>query len=439
MSVLANASNANPSTYYWAKDGGGAATTLQSPVAVLSDGTGSTLLTMNATLATGTSEIQVIGGANQTGTIAVGGGGFVFAMDAVGTGPGPANLQLTAFPTQVGQGPALQYTPSTGSLILGDGTVAGVVSTNQGLLIKDDAGGANGVGITPVSATASTIAQTIASGGTLNLGSSTGAADTLTITDTTGAGSGYVTVGGNGGADIFMVGGNGSTIIPNIRTDAANTGSLTFGGSATNSQTLWVRDAATVSSGFVDITGGDATTAALRLQGSSATVGANNAWVSTNLNSGNSAAMLNLSSAWNDPTPAMQINSSGIRQNLPFIGNQVVQTLTIPALNDGGSAQIPQSPSIVAGLYAIVANNANQDTQTGIQVSALGYYSNGTSPGKWIMGGCGFGQALVNPTRNFAILPTAGYESLTFLNTAGYNMSSGVKVYFIQLTGNLGL
>jgi hypothetical protein len=318
------------------------------------------------------------------------------------------------------------------------GVAAGTVTVEQPLLVRD-ASLANAVGIAPTSATASVIAQTIASGGTLNLGSSAAAVDTLSLHDG-GADTGYALVGGNGGENIYMAGGSGS-FEANIRTDYANNGFLTLGSSVANPQTVFIRDGLTANTGYVDVAGGIAASIALRLQGANTLVGANNAYVSTNLSTGNSAAQLNLSSAFDDVPAAVQITSSVVKINRPITGNTVNQSSSIAALGDGGSSVIPSSgsPSITEGLWAIVANNVAQDGQIGTQVSCIGYFSDAISPGEWILGGNGFGQALTNPTRNFAIQPTTGYQTLTFLNTSGFNMTGAVKVYFIRLTGALGI
>jgi len=66
---------------------------------------------------------------------------------------------------------------------------------------------------------------------TLTLGSSFDASHILTLSDG-GANTGSVTVGGNNGQGIFMIGSNNSTINANIRSNDVSNGLLTFGSSA---------------------------------------------------------------------------------------------------------------------------------------------------------------------------------------------------------------
>jgi len=460
MACLANTVQSNPDSFYFALAGSeGPGSSLQSPATVLPGPDGNSIINVRPAPADlGDTGLINVGSqtAGQNGVINIQNGsstpGAGFSLLTFGNGSLGAQFAVDGdsstlnIEDKVAGNSYLSVDTVANNVSIGGssaivGVADGTVTVNQALVVRDSGGGlVNGLGLSPTSPTASVISQTLASGGTLNLGSSLAAADTLALVDT-GANSAYALLGGNGGANIFMVGGNGDGILPNIRTDAGNAGTLTLGSSVANPLTVYVRDGLTAGTGFVDITGGISNSVAMRLQGANATSGANNATISTNLSTGNSAAQLNLSSAYNDPTPAVQITSSVVKINRPITGNTVVQTITVGPLNDGGSAAIPSSgsPSITEGLWAIVANNTAQDNQIGTQVSCVGYFSDGTSPGEWICGGNGFGQALTNPTRNFAIQPTLGYQTLTFLNTSGFNMASGVKVYFIRITGALGL
>ena len=456
MACLANTVQANSDSFYFALAGSeGPGSSLQSPATVIPAANGSSILNV----------IQTTGSATPAAAILVSsqnGNDAVVQIDS--TTGGNSSLLLTN--SSVGGKSVFLANDgaSTGSLAIGDnasGNVymlidtvgndvsigataggaipSGTVTTQSSLLVKDYVGGANAVAISPSSPTQSVIAQTIASTGTLNLGSSVACPGTIAISDT-GAGTAVAQVGGNGGTNILMAGQGGSFPYTTIRTDAANSGTMTLGASVANNTTVFVRDGAASNSGYVDITGGTTAGVALRLQGANTTVGANSTYVSTNLGTGG-GGLLSLSSGYNDVPGAVQIEDATVKINRPITGYSVGQSGNIAALNDGASATVPNSgsPSIQPGLYAIMVGNVNGTGQTGTQVAAVGYFSGNTSPGKWIMGGCGFGQGLTNPTRNFTIAPTAGYQTLTYVNTSGFNMDSPVNVYFIRITGNLGL
>jgi hypothetical protein len=76
--------------------------------------------------------------------------------------------------------------------------------------------------------------------GSLTIGSSNAFNDIITVADTGTAA--YVTVGGNGGEGIFMIGSNNSTIDSNIRGTDASNGLLTLGSSAQFPTTIAMLD-----------------------------------------------------------------------------------------------------------------------------------------------------------------------------------------------------
>lgn len=460
MACLANTVQANPDSFYFALAGSeGPGSSLQSPATVIPAANGSSILNV----------VQTTGSPAPAAAILVSsqnGNDAIVQIDS--TAGGNASLLLTT--SGVGGKSIFLANDggSTGSLAVGDnasgdvymlvdtvnnnvslGAVAGgaipagTVTTQSSLLVKDSVGGANAVAISPTTGTSSVISQTVASNGNLNLGSSVACPGTIAISDTGGAGTGIVKVGGNGGANILMAGQGGANPYTSMRTDATNSGVLTLGASVANATTVYVRDGTVANTAYVDITGGNTNSTALRLQGANTLTGANSAYVSTNLGTG-AGGLLSLSSGYNDSPGAVQIDDATVKINRPITGWSFQQSGTVAALADGGSATIPNSgsPSIQPGLYAIMATNVSGTNQTGTQVSCVGYFSGNTSPGKWILGGNGFGQGLTNPTRNFTIQPTPGsgaYQTLTYVNTSGFSMDSGVNVYFIRLSGNLGI
>jgi len=95
---------------------------------------------------------------------------------------------------------------SNNSVVVGDIGSVGTVNLNCSTVIKDSVGGANGLGLSPTSATVSVISQTIASGGSLYLGSSLAQSSTLGVIDS-GANAGSVFVAGRGAAGGILMGG----------------------------------------------------------------------------------------------------------------------------------------------------------------------------------------------------------------------------------------
>jgi len=281
-----------------------------------------------------------------------------------------------------------------------------------------------------------------ASSGVMTVGSSVANPDIIKLSDGASADTGVCKIGGNGGMNLAITGGTvaAANVGANISTDGAAVGSgvLTIGASATNPTVMFVKEYGAANTGFVDIAGGIPASIALRLQGANASVGANTAQVSTN-NSAAAAPTLNISNSY-DGTPAIVVTTSTVRINKLITGYLNGTTAAQPALLDNNQAGIPGSDygSLGAGLFSILATTAIQGTsgQPATNVSAMGYMSSVTT--KWIGGG-GFGQGLINPTRNMFIQPSADFTGLVFGNTAGFDMNTTYTVTFIRLTGDLGI
>lgn len=499
MSLLPNNTYANPANSFYGEAGGGAANSLQSPAEIIPDATlGDALLNINSAPGAAIAVLTVRGGATGEGNIVIGSQGQDYLLSASGTND---VLTLTAVPAQVGQVSALEYRPATGILTLGDGLAGGFVETNVPLFVGATPVNGNAVKIASFDATTGTINNTVATAGTVKIGSSVanpqgvaviddgaGTATTefvgnggakvtirggangvvtpaaifsgfnagspssltvgtklfnniLTVTDTVG-GVGTAVIGGNGGMNVSI---NGGTVADpggvgaNIRTDAASSGILTIGSSTSNPTTLFVKDTGAAGTGFVDVAGGVFNSIALRLQGSNSQVGANSAKVSTN-NVAAQNPILNISNSV-DGTPAIVVTTSTIQINKLITGYLNGTTAAQGALLDNNSAGIPGSDygSLGAGLFTILATTTNPTSpngQTGTNVSAQGYMSSVTQ--KWIGGG-GFGQGLINPTRNFFIAPNAAFTGLIFGNSSGFDMNATYTITFIRLTGDLGI
>jgi hypothetical protein len=324
--------------------------------------------------------------------------------------------------------------------------------------------------------------------GVLNLGSGTQNPDTLQLIDGGSSDSAGCKIGGNGGLNLQIQGGTVAAPTVQIKTDTngsingtlnigtggnnpaiialsdnldqggtgvANIVGTTFnsagvtipqnlvmggtiGSSATNPATIFVRDTGAAGSGYVDIATGVPAGIALRLQGANTQVGANSAQISTNNTLANSPT-LNINNSV-DGTPAIVVSSTTVRINKLITGYLNGTTAAQTALLDNNQAGIPGSDygSLGAGLFAILATTALQGTsgQPATNVSSMGYMSSVTQ--KWI-GGNGFGQALINPTRNMFIAVNSTFTGLNFGNTGGFDMNTTYTVTFIRLTGDLGI
>lgn len=464
MSLLASNTLANPYNSFYALASAGPApvSSLQSPVDLIPDVNGNQSLQLVASSGGGEASLLVSSTNGNNATVTISntiGGNSELIMGQTAAPGGTGSVSIYSSGNLVGGGQInISNTAATGTgsdiatfntlnnqVQLGNPGIAGLTTVRNGLLVRDDFTtdpATNGIGITQTSANVGVIAGSATTGtNTLNIGSSANAPDIMTLVDS-GADTAQCVIGGNGGANILMAGANGSSIpAAVIRTDAASAGLLNLGSSVSNPQTVFVNDTGAANTGFVDITGGTSASIALRLQGSNTLTGANNGYVSTNLGTGNPAAVLNLSSAYNDNPAAIQITSSTVKINKPITGYLNGTTAAQAALPDNNTVGIPGSDygSLGAGLFCILAKTTNQTIssgQPGTQVSSMGYMSSVTQ--KWI-GGNGFGQALVNPTRNFYITVSADFTGLVFGNTTGFDMNATWTVTYIRLSGDLGI
>jgi hypothetical protein len=429
-------------------------------------------------------------------------GGDAVVAIGQGAVPGGAGYVLITAPGAIVGGGQIQIENGSGTggsvatfdtvgnqVFLGQTTSAGLTTVRNGLLVADQfvTSSTNGIGLTMTNANTGVIALN-ATTGVLNLGSGTQNPDTLQLIDGGSSDTAGCKIGGNGGLNLQIEGGTIASPTVQIKTDNAGSinGTLnigtggnnaatialsdtlnqggtgvanivgtvfnsagvtipanlvmggTIGSSAANPATIFVREYGAANTGFVDIAGGIAASIALRLQGANTSVGANAAQVSTNNNAA-AAPTLNISNSY-DGTPAIVVTNSTVRINKLITGYLNGTTAAQAALLDNTSVGIPGSDygSLGAGLFSILVKNGNQTStgQPGVQVSVMGYMSATTTT--WI-GGCGFGQALINPTRNFYIQPSTNFTGLVFGNTAGFDMNSTWTVTFIRLTGDLGI
>jgi len=173
------------------------------------------------------------GGAGQPGasssTILLGSTGALGVNDILFGNPtttGIALYQTTTTPGQLSVGNNFtstniaSFNQTTNNVTLGNLAAVGSINLNASTVIKESASGANGLALSPTSATQSVIAQTISNSGTLNLGSSVQNSDIIALRDTGAANTGSILIGGNGGTGIVMTGSinNAATTITTDRT-----------------------------------------------------------------------------------------------------------------------------------------------------------------------------------------------------------------------------
>lgn len=235
MATLGSLIQPNEQSYFFALSGGPAPPApgqpLQSPVAVIPDGTGNTTLSLVATGIAGASAVSVTGSAGipgGPGNVIVGGFGTVYRM-GVEDASGVLQIGLNSVAA-----PVIQYdSQNTHQLLLGDKSAASTASvqTNVPFVVRDystDPTVANGIAMDVNSSTVTSIKNACATGGTMNLGSSQATPTTLTIVDS-GANTGVVRINGtSGGTDVQIFGGG----VPTVSTNTANNGTLQLRSSA---------------------------------------------------------------------------------------------------------------------------------------------------------------------------------------------------------------
>jgi hypothetical protein len=144
--------------------------------------------------------------------------------------------------------PYAVFDTSNNNVTLGNLASAGTINLDAATVVKDSTAPGNGLLLSPSSATSSLISQTIASGGTVTIGSSaTAAPNTLVVSDS-GANTAAVVIGGNSGASLVIKGGVGSappTIFPNV----SDAGTLYIGSSISVQDSIVLTDSAGVDTG----------------------------------------------------------------------------------------------------------------------------------------------------------------------------------------------
>ena len=440
MSLLPNSTFANPgNSFYAAVGGGGSANSLQSPAEIIPDGTGAVSLSV---LATGTalssiqigagqaagssSQLLLENGAPGSSTIEMGQvdlvqSGFTGVLTVANKATGQGCLSVDTFQNVVDIGSALRTVGATNLALV-----------NVPMNVTN---GTNAISLVATNGTTANIGQTVASAGSLVLGSSAACPAVLTVADVAGAGTSYVSVADGGTNALVLQGGSVALDVPIIYGASADAGTLCLGSSATNPQTVFVTNTGGANNGYVDITGGTSSGAALRLKGYGVGTAAT---VSTNLGVGG-GGVLNLTSATNNPVPAISINDTAIRLELPTTVYSAPNAgvgyggITQQIINNGGNLdQLPwniTNPSAVGFYNILVRVGDNAAVNINGQINTCGYW-NGTI---WVAGGCGTSQALGTGNLLIWFGSTATSRAQLILQNTGSAVLSQVAVYMIPM------
>jgi hypothetical protein len=434
MSLLPNNTYANPANSFYGEAGAGAANSLQSPAEIIPDATlGDALLNINSAPGAAIAVLTVRGGATGEGNVVIGSQGQDYLLSASGTND---VLTLTAVPAQVGQVSVLEYRPATGILTLGDGLAGGFVETTVPLFVGATPVNGNAVKIASFDATTGTINNTLATGGTVKIGSSVANPQGVAVIDD-GAGTATTEFVGNGGAKVTVRGGANGVVTPAAIFSGFNAGSpssLTVGTKLFNN-ILTVTD-----------TNGGVGTAVIGGNGGNNilfTGSTNNAaaTISTDRLPGNTGV---LTIGGSVGAPAIQFSDSGtaftqnvqtslgtnltIRGDIDMATDGTIinyanyQSGLQAAIGSGVSVIIPSTnpPPNGVGLYCVTVLAQFDITAN---VSGVAYWDGSL----WRGGSTG--------NAAYRIQTAADFQSLTFFNTSGTTMNGVYRTNVYQILG----
>lgn len=333
---------------------------------------------------------------------------------------------------------------------------SGLTQSNNALVIKDQAGtAANSMLLSPLSPTASVISQGIASGGSLNLGSSVACPGTVVISDA-GAGLAQVSIGGNGGPSILLKGGNSTTPTnPSIVGSVGNFGTLEFGSDLVHPRTLTLDVNATggevkVSGNGgvgVSLVGGAGTTAFITTTAAdtaSLQLGASSQYpailtLTDQGPGGGTNTVLNSNNTTFNSVNTLLNGLVRVPSSLSFQGSGSITAFRTLATNsvvcgDNSTTGIANPAGIPVGLYLILGRGSGaQAGQPSCSVSTISYYNGSV----WAWGGGGCCPALVSAPPSYIGIQGAG-ATLTLANGGGIGAVQ-MDFIFLQLGGNLGI
>jgi len=255
MSLLPNDTFANPGRALWAvagSGGGGGGSSLQSPASVIPDGAGDVSLDMNATGA-GSSTLTLFpatGAATIILNAQAGADNAIHFSDPASVGIAVYSNDTTPNVLDIGDLSAnvvATFDNANNEVRLCDLSVGGTVGCNGNLFVETNVSAGNSLAMFPDTPATSGIFQTIASNGTVGIGSSTTYPETLTVSDVAKNGSAtYVEINGTVGATPLFISaaqgvGGACYMYPD---SAAGAGSLNLGSDVTNFETLQLTNTA---------------------------------------------------------------------------------------------------------------------------------------------------------------------------------------------------
>lgn len=425
----------------------GSASTLQSPAAIIPETGGAATLSITNAAGGGDPVLEIrdtTGNNAQLNMYNVGGGNSSIFM-----GEAPNGVILLAASSSLGHlqiqngatgSTTVDIDTSNNAVTLTNGGLAGLVRAENPLSIANPAAVGNKLVLAPTSSAQSTINQTVANNGAVGIGSSIATPSILTISDS-GANTGGIFIGGNGGNDIFAIGGNGSSIIPNIRTDAANTGQLTVGASVANSQILTIVDGGAANSGYVEISAGNLINKTLRLQGGNTNQpNTLTASVSTGGVSGSGSVLVLTPNIDDGSLPSIKLQGStgvgnnSIVMNSPLylnapasgFGAYVPILLRAPQVSNGTfDVDLSPLPTGISLVYGFSSVSPPSGPDNSYMFSVMVY----TNPVDNIVGG-----GAINSSGRYEILPSLVNGKALIVNLSGTS-SANWGIYGITLLG----
>ena len=396
MSGLPNNTYSSPGvSFYAVAGGGGGGGSLQSPVTVIPDNLENARINVNAGVG-GSALITVIGSATDSGVIGINGFGTAYTVGvtaAAGAAPSEPSFSIGA---TLEPNVAFLYDPGTHQLSLGDADANGVISIRNGIGISDPDGVGNQLGISPVSATESSIVQAVASGGSVNIGSSQAFSDTLVVSDVTipsPATANYVQINGASGQVPLVIAGaqgvgGGCGIFPNSA--AGISSSLNLGASLLTAGAVKIQQSANVA--FVDVGGNGGQS--VRLQGSTAGASTQSALISSDAGAGGQLSLGGSSGS---------ANNILISDTTAIFDQQIVQqvagtvtylpAIALPNATRGAGTSTFSIATYATGLWMLMVRVANSNITDGPTVnnlfSTLLYIQQLSTPGTSVVVGGG--------------------------------------------------
>jgi hypothetical protein len=424
MSSLASLTQGSPGSYFFELAGAapppGVPSQLQSPASVIpavdgtvnlnlvsSAGVGDATLTISSTNGNSAAvDLISTAGGNTYITMGESGGDKVTILNASGTS-GALAITNDTTGTPFFLVDTVNNNVSIGATS-GGGVAVGTVTTQSSLIVKDAVGGANAVAISPTSASQSVIAQTVANGGVMKIGSSLAFPATLTVSDVPYLGAGnYVEVSGAAGQPpLFISGAQGPAGQCGIHPDCApGAGQLLLGSDNTNASQIVIDDATITVNPDTTFNNAIRCASIINLTGTGAQLG---------------------------QFGAIEGMNSYFSSNVSCPDNS---TVVIPQPTGPGGVAMESGLYFIMGRLAGGGNTLSRP----LTVSSVGYWSSSAgagSTGLWTWGGGGCCPALVTAPPSYIGIQ-GGSSNLALANGGGVG-AVAMDFTFQQIGGLLG-